>query len=155
MPTQIGSINSSGRPCIKVKISGAYPEFATEFEAVIDTGFTGFISMPFVQAFPLGLPLTGTTPVVLADGNVHEKFMAICSAQLEGGTTWEAGVVILEPTSTDILLGMEFMQKFQKTLFVDANESRCSHRQQRCRSIYQDRSPKNQGLAAQAGPPNP
>jgi predicted aspartyl protease len=116
VPAQIGFINSSGRPAIKISLFGAYPTLKTEFEAVIDTGFSGFISMPFVQAFPLGLPLIGTTSIVLADGQTHAKFIAMCSAFL--GQDARSGVVILEPSSTDVLIGMEFIGSFSKTLLV-------------------------------------
>lgn len=116
MPAQVGYINSSGRPAIKISLFGAYPQLRTEFEAVIDTGFTGFVSMPLLQAFPLGLPLIGATSVVLADGNTHGRFTAICSAFL--GQERKEGVVILEPSSNDLLVGMEFVKKFQKTLVV-------------------------------------
>src|SRR5580698_8430251 len=110
MPAQIGYFTSSGRPAIKLWIYGAYIAARQEFEATIDTGFSGFISMPFVRAFPLGLPLIGTTSVVLADGKTHDKFIAMSSASLTGELSeqWEVGTVILEPSSTDILVGMEF-----------------------------------------------
>jgi hypothetical protein len=77
--------------------------------------------MPLIRAFPLGLPLAGTTSVVLADGKTHDKFIAMSSASLDG-TAWKPGVVILEPSSTDILVGMEFIRTFKKTLFVYANK---------------------------------
>jgi predicted aspartyl protease len=119
MSAQTGFINSSGRPAINISIFGAFPDLTFELEAVIDTGFTGFISMPIVQAFPIGLPLIGTTSVVLADGNTHEKYIATCSAKL--GDIWQAGIVILEPSSNDILVGMEFIQRFEKSLFLYAD----------------------------------
>lgn len=116
MPLQIGYINNSGRPAIKISLCGAFPGLRSEFEAVIDTGFTGFVSMPLLEAFPLGLPLVGATSIVLADGNTHARYTAICSAFL--GQEQRAGIVILEPSSQDLLVGMEFVKNFQKTLVV-------------------------------------
>ncbi len=61
-----GSFGSSSSPELKIKISGMVGDGA-EFSAIIDTGFTGFLSMPLVDAFPLGLLLFGTMNLVLAD----------------------------------------------------------------------------------------
>ena len=81
--------------------------------------------MPLVKAFPLGLPLIGTTLVALADGKTHSKFIANSSVSITGdvndSNAWKTGIVILEPSSTDILLGMEFFRTFGKTLVVYAS----------------------------------
>jgi predicted aspartyl protease len=64
MPTfhraQTGYLESNGHPCIKIKVHGISGDLAQEFEAMIDTGFNGFLLMPIMAAFPLGLPLYGT-----------------------------------------------------------------------------------------------
>ena len=116
MAVQIGYINSSGLPATKIRVSGAYPQIRKEIDAVIDTGFSGFLSMSLVQAFPLGLPLVGTISVVLADGNTQQRMVATCSAFL--GEEGRSGTVILEPASRDVLIGMTFLNIFKKTLFV-------------------------------------
>ena len=67
MPPWTGFFNNSGSPALRVAIHGAFPAAAQEFDAIIDTGFTGFISMPLIQAFPLALILSGTTTVARAD----------------------------------------------------------------------------------------
>ena len=119
MATWTGSFNPLGSPTLKLQIGGMLP--AQDFEAIIDTGFSGFILMPVVQAFPLGLILFGTTGVVLADGSRDYKYTAMGTAII--GTEKQAGLVILEPSSTDILVGMDFLKKFSKTLFVhDKNQ---------------------------------
>ena len=38
------------------------------------------------------------------------------------GAESKIGVVILEPTSTDLLLGMEFLSVFNKSLFVHGDQ---------------------------------
>ncbi len=116
MPTTIGSTGESGSPVIKIVIAGAFPASAQEFEATVDTGFTGFISMPIMSALPLGLPLYGTTSVQFADGGTSSRFTALGVATLGGET--EAGVVILQPSTTSTLVGMEFLRKFKKSLVM-------------------------------------
>lgn len=116
MAVQIGYFNSSGLPAIKIRVSGAYPQVSKDIDAVIDTGFDGFLSMPLVKAFPLGLPLAGASSITLADGKLHEKMIAMCNVLL--GDQNRSGMVILEPASRDVLIGMTFLNIFKKTLFV-------------------------------------
>jgi len=101
-----------------VKISGPFAQ-AVEFDAILDTGFTGFICMPLLRALPLGLMLYGTTSVELADGSSSWKLTAKGMAEVEGEK--RVGVVVLEPSANDILLGMAFLRSFQKALFVTQN----------------------------------
>ncbi len=72
--------------------------------------------MPLLKAFPLGLMLHGTTSVSLADGATHTKLTAL--GKITAGDKSEIGVIILEPSSSDLLLGMEFLSAFNKSLFV-------------------------------------
>ena len=111
-----GFFDKNGSPSIKIKLAGAYSTKATEFELIVDTGFSGFISMPIIRAFPLGLPLTGTTSVVLADGKSQTKLFA--SAKTTIGNRTEVGLVILEESSSHILVGMDFLRTFKLAIFV-------------------------------------
>jgi predicted aspartyl protease len=110
-----GFFDKSGSPALKIKIKGPFGD-GVEFDAVLDTGFTGFICMPLLRALPLGLLLYGTTQVELADGNKSMKITAKGMAKI--GDEEKVGVVILEPTSNDVLLGMAFLRLFEKALFV-------------------------------------
>ena len=77
--------------------------------------------MPLLRAFPLGLLLYGTVEVTLADGSTAPKITAKGAIEIEGET--EVGVVILEPSMTDILLGMDFLRKFNRVLLVDPSDN--------------------------------
>jgi predicted aspartyl protease len=116
MPTVIGYLDKSGAPAIKLKISGLLPNSSQEFEVVIDTGFSGFVSLPILQAFPLGLVLIGTTTVTFADGSTGVKLTALGNVTVEGES--KVGVIILEQGSTDVLVGMDFLKTFGISLFV-------------------------------------
>jgi len=120
MPRQIGFLDSAGTPRLKILISGVLSNEPQEFEAIVDTGFTGFISMPILKAFPLGLPLLGTTTVMLADGATASKLTALGRAHL--GAEINFGVIILEPNSSDVLIGMDFLLRFEKVLFIHTHK---------------------------------
>ena len=103
-----------GTPYLKFSLEGiADPK---EVTAIIDTGFSGFVSMPLIQAFPLGLPLYGTTNVQLADGQTQTKLLA--SGKAHFADRQRVGLVVLEPGKTDALVGMDFLRTFGLALFV-------------------------------------
>lgn len=118
MPPLTGSFNSSGSPVIKIAVYGIFEQAKQEFEAIVDTGFSGFLSMPIVQAFPLGLVLAGTTTTILADGSQSFKLTAL--GKVVVGNQTEVGLILLNTGSSDILLGMEFLKIFRKTLMISA-----------------------------------
>lgn len=124
MPTWTGSFNKAGSPTIKFKLGGPLPNSEQEFEGIVDTGFTGFVSMPIVQAFPLGLLLAGTTSVTLADGKSAPQLTA--TGMVKIGDQSSIGVVILQGSSADILLGMDFLAKFGRVLFIHPNKGLAS-----------------------------
>ena len=112
-----GFFNNSGSPSVRVSIKGVVGS-GQEFDAVIDTGFTGFVAMPLIRAFPLGLVLLGTTTIVLADGSTQPRLTAYGGVVVPGETI--PGVIILDAGSADVLLGMDFLQKVRRILQIDA-----------------------------------
>ena len=75
--------------------------------------------MPLVQAFPLGLVLIGTTSAILADGSSREKLLALGRITL--GERTEAGIILLGGNQSDVLVGMQFLRVFQRTLLLAEN----------------------------------
>jgi len=117
MVFQTGFLDNLGHPYLKIKVWGLSDQFAQEFDALIDTGFSGYLSMPLVQAFPLALTLFGTTQYQLADGSMSPKLLAHGSISCQGETT--SGLIALEANaSSGPLLGMEFLRQSNKILFV-------------------------------------
>lgn len=137
-----GFFNNSGSPALKIRISGPFGK-GVEFDATLDTGFTGFISMPLIRALPLGLVLYGTTSVELADGSKSTKLTAKGMATIEGEK--KVGVVILEPSSNELLLGMAFLRLFQRAVFVTQNTVLLVDES---RTPDMDNEPASQGEAA-------
>ncbi|MGA7219058.1 MAG: hypothetical protein WBX38_12115 [Candidatus Sulfotelmatobacter sp.] len=119
MALKIGYLDASGHPHVKVRIWGLSEQFAQEFEAMIDTGFTGFLSIPITAAFPLALTLFGTTNYELADGSISPKLLGWGTVAL--GDEQAQGTIVLESKSSGLLLGMEFLRKLNKALIVGSS----------------------------------
>jgi predicted aspartyl protease len=114
MSMVIGSLED-GTPALKISVGGVFGQ-PKEVTVIVDTGFSGFLSMPLIQAFPLGLPLYGTADVVLADGSTQAKLQAMAKVTFDGVA--QTGLVILEPDSNEILIGMDFLRRFKRGLFL-------------------------------------
>ena len=74
-----GRVNAGFEALVRLVISGSSGR-TQEIEAVIDTGFNGFLSLPKALAAELGLPIIERGQVLLADGselwlNVHAVFV--------------------------------------------------------------------------------
>ncbi len=120
MAIKIGYLDSRGHPYIRIRVWGLSEQFAQEFEAMIDTGFSGYLSLPLVKAFPLGLTLAGTTSYELADGSKSPKLLAYGCVDHEGEVT--AGLIALEANANcGPLLGVEFLRQCKKMLVVGKN----------------------------------
>lgn len=116
-PVGIGHFDQRGNVCLKLHLCGVRHEPpGVEFEAIIDTGFTGFIQLPMSHAMSLSLPLEGTNAVTLADESSVVMLTAMVRATLLGRT--EYGVALLSTTSDTILVGMDFLRRFERALVV-------------------------------------
>lgn len=117
MATKIGYLASNGHPHIKIGVWGLSAQFKQEFEAMIDTGFTGFLMMPLISAFPLALTLYGTTSYTLADGSSSPKLMAYGTVEVQGASA--PGIIVLEANANcGPLVGMEFLRQFDYTMVL-------------------------------------
>lgn len=115
-----GSFHSNGSPVVTITVSGPFPQIAQQFDAIIDTGFTGFLSMAWDKAFPLGLSLIGTTNVILANGQTAPKLMTL--ATITVGGVVQTDVALLAPAG-DTLVGMLFLKHFAKELRVSPGQN--------------------------------
>lgn len=116
-PLGIGHFDQRGNACLKLHLCGVrHDPPGVEFEAIIDTGFTGFIQLPLSHAMSLSLPLEGTNVVTLADESKLVMLTAMVDATLLGRT--ESGVALLSTSSDSILVGMDFLRRFRRALVV-------------------------------------
>src|ERR1017187_10077262 len=115
-PVLIGYLEKSGHPSVRIAVHGILPDLKQEFEAMIVTGFTGFLMMPIMSACSLGLTLMGTSNYTLADGSTSAKLLALGTVLIEGEPT--TGVIVLESNQCGLLLGMDFLRRAKRSLTV-------------------------------------
>jgi predicted aspartyl protease len=131
MSTQIGYVDEDGHPRVTVHIRGTHPSEFLEVDALVDTGFAGFLMLPIAQALPLGLALYGTGDYSLADGSAISCFLAegtveirppsqVPVPRIDPGPAVQVesvtGVVVLGGDGA--LVGMEFIRSLKKWLAV-------------------------------------
>ena len=117
MTHALGSYDARGNACLAFHLCGVrHDPPGVEHTGIIDTGFTGFLQLPLGVAFELALPLEGTTSVTLADASTTIKLTATARATVCEQS--RSGSVILETASPEILIGMEFLRRFDIALFV-------------------------------------
>lgn len=114
------SLNKAGHPIIRVRVWGIAEQFAQEFDALLDTGFTGFMMLPLTAALPLGLTLISTSAYTLADGSSTTSLLALGTIEYEGQQIF--GPVSLESNVNckDVLVGMEFIKQGKLMLMLHA-----------------------------------
>lgn len=78
-------------------------------EAVIDTGYNGFLTLPHGIIVLLELPWTDLHRVTLADGSSQ-----MCDVY-EGGIVWEnqTRLIEIETAETQPLIGMELLEGYE------------------------------------------
>ena len=113
----VGHFDDDGNPCILFHIQGVkHPHPGLEYAGIIDTGFSGFIQLPIDVGVHLSLPLEGTKFVTLADKSEIHLLTALADVTL--GEETKTGTALLSWTSGNILIGMEFLRKFERALFI-------------------------------------
>ena len=93
-----------------------------ELQGIIDTGFSGFVSVSGSIAILMGVGSRGlgTTPMQLADGSTKNMVHVLGEVELFGRVR-EGTILISSPVSPsvqqqEILLGMDFLRQFQAAL---------------------------------------
>ena len=116
-PIGIGHFDEDGNACLALHLCGVrHDPPGIEVEGIIDTGFTGFIQLPLNWGIALTLPLEGTITVTLADGSKRVVLTAMAEATLLDRT--QLGVVQLSPSGDEVLIGMDFLRRFERALVV-------------------------------------
>jgi predicted aspartyl protease len=110
----LGTFDSSGNAIINIRVTGA--SASKNYDAIVDTGFSGFVALPLFEMIELGLTTQGATNVMLGDGSIITNL--VCSADVTLSTQVENGTILLDENSSDVLIGMAFLREFKKSLIL-------------------------------------
>lgn len=101
---------------LNLEIEGVFPQAKKIIKAQIDTGYSGHLTLPFSDAFPLGLVMVGTTAYTIADGSTKNNLVCLGSVTLEGKTIT---IPVDVQGAGGILLGTKLLEKLGCSLRVD------------------------------------
>ncbi len=113
-----GYFNSLGHPMFKIAVYGYHPKASVQIDAMFDTGFTGFLSLPLKYCLQSGLILLSTAEYTLADNSRSSTLLCLGTVVLDNKTK-VVGTISISFKSVDTLLGMDFLRKLKGKLDVD------------------------------------
>jgi clan AA aspartic protease len=103
----VGEWSPAGEASVRLAVHG--PDRVVEVQAVIDTGFDGWLSLPPQEIRALGLVEAGSEEVELADGRVRRIETYNATVQWDG--TPQA--ITVDEAPTEPLLGTELLWGYE------------------------------------------
>jgi clan AA aspartic protease len=98
--------NDGSEALLSVEVLSQDGESSLRVEAVVDTGFTGHLTLPSATVEALGLPIIGSAESILADGSLVMEDVCLARVLWHGGER-PARVLVADATP---LLGMALMR---------------------------------------------
>ena len=102
-------------PYIDIEVSGIFESKKT-IKAQIDTGYSGYLTLSYAEAFPLGLVLSGTKAYTIADGSTMYNLVALGTVVCERKRMVVS--IDISPKSS-ILIGMQLLIKLGGKMKID------------------------------------
>ena len=96
-----GVVNASAEAIVRLRVRGP-GGVESDVDAMIDSGFTAYLTLPETIVSALGLVQETGGRAVLGDGSSSQ--FDICTAEMDWGGTWRA--VLVYVVGNDPLLGM-------------------------------------------------
>ncbi len=118
----LGIVNANREATTQIVIlglGGEPHETAIEIEAIIDTGFTGFLTVPPALIQRLALPWLCREPGILADGSVENFDVYVATVMWNG----ERRTIEVEAVESDSLLGMGMLDRHSLLIEVEEGGS--------------------------------
>ena len=110
-----GVVNSAYEPVVTLAVHGPSGQ-TSEIEAVIDTGFSGFLTVTPALAAELGLALEGTSRGTLADGSEVTFDVYDVSVLWDGQPRY----VVADAVDTTPLVGMRMLDRHNLNIEVES-----------------------------------
>ena len=101
-----GIVNANREAIIRLVIAGPSGQ-QHDTEAIIDTGFTGFLTLPPARIAALNLSWLSRQPGVLADGSIDVFDVFVANVMRDG----RLRTVEVESADTEPLVGMSLLER--------------------------------------------
>jgi len=108
-------IFKNGHPWVELEVLGN-GEKPTQVEVIVDTGFNGYLALPYATAFPIGFTLEGVGSGKIADGSLSPYLVG--SGTVLFGTKRIKTTVDIQPNCRP-LFGTELLKEMGCMLKVD------------------------------------
>jgi len=105
----------NGLPWITLEVLGN-GEKSTRVDVIVDTGFNGYLTLPYATAFPIGFTIEGVGSGKVADGSFSPYLIG--SGMVLFGSKRIRATVDIQPNCRP-LLGTELLKEMGCTLKVD------------------------------------
>ena len=109
----LGTVNDAYEAAISLAVQGPTGQ-SREVEAVIDTGFTGFLSLPSALATELGLPFLTSESAFLADGSLVRFSVHDATVLWDG----QPRRIYAHLSDTTPLIGMRMLDNYDLSIQV-------------------------------------
>ena len=107
-------------PEVPVEVHGLTD--TTKVVAIVDTGYTGFLSVPLAIGLKANLRLMSVGYYTLADGRKVKKLE--CIGKIRFGGKDLVGIISLSETSDECLLGMQFLEGINMDFMVSCSQKK-------------------------------
>ena len=112
----LGTFNND-QPIIEIEVKGV-TGITKRINALVDSGFNGYLQIPFIEAFPLGLVLAGVQANTLADGSTSSHL--VCKGQVcIDGRCIDTTIDI--QAANIVLLGTKLLKELGKVFTLDCS----------------------------------
>jgi clan AA aspartic protease len=108
-----GSVNSDREAVIRLELTGSGGQ-KQDTEAIIDTGFTGFLTLRPGTIGALGLSFRGRQQVLLGDGSVALTDVYIGTVDWDG----QSCTIEVDSADTEPLVGMSLLYGYELRIQV-------------------------------------
>lgn len=104
-----------GFPCVTITVIGNH-YIETPIQVVLDTGYNGYLTLPYTDAFPMGLTLNGVGSGKVADGS-FAPFLQ-CSGSILYGEKRVRSSIDVQPGGRP-LMGMALLKDLGFKVTID------------------------------------
>lgn len=101
-------------PCVEIQVQGL-GEMKT-LEVIVDTGNNGYLQLPYLDAFPLGLRLDGVEDSQMADGMPSKHLVCRGDVTCDGKTV--TTIIDIFPDGM-LLMGNRLLKQLNKKVISD------------------------------------